>query len=533
MAFSLSPELVISSLVIILVLWYYLYMEHRRPKNRLHRPVDWPILGMVPSLVGNRHNLHDYVTGVLAASGHNFTAHGPATTGMRFFVTCDPANVRHIFTSNHANYPKGQEFAEIFDVMAGSFFTVDGEPCRRQRAKIQSVLGSPRMVASMASCCLGKVRDGLLPFLTRMAAAGTPFEMQDLITRFVFDVTAMPVFGVDPGRLSPDMPPMHVAAAMDTVMEVALFRHTVPASFWKAMRRFNLGPERKLAVAHTVLHSFIAEMMEKARKATQHHGGDNDAGEQQEAAASSNLRILSSYVNDPEYNANDDLLRATLINYMIAGRDTIGTTLPWFFYNLAMNPHVVAGIRQELAPIVASRKAATTSASNGDDTDTTVTTFEPEDTKPLVYLQAALYESLRLYPPGPVERKTVVAGDVMPSGDEVRAGDTVFISLYSMGRMEGLWGKDCLEYRPERWLSDDGGRKKLRYVPSNKFLAFNSGPRMCLGKDIAVMQMKTVAAAVMWNFDVEVVQGQAVEPKLSCILQMKNGLMVKVKKRGM
>uniref|UniRef100_A0A0E0QGI3 Uncharacterized protein n=1 Tax=Oryza rufipogon TaxID=4529 RepID=A0A0E0QGI3_ORYRU len=49
---------------------------------------------------------------------------------------------------------------------------------------------------------------------------------------------------------------------------------------------------------------------------------------------------------------------------------------------------------------------------------------------------------------------------------------------------------------------------------------------------IAVMQMKTIAAAVVWNFDVEVVDGQTVEPKLSCLLQMKNGVMVKVSKRA-
>ncbi|EEE68350.1 hypothetical protein OsJ_26653 [Oryza sativa Japonica Group] len=42
------------------------------------------------------------------------------------------------------------------------------------------------------------------------------------------------------------------------------------------------------------------------------------------------------------------------------------------------------------------------------------------------------------------------------------------------------------------------------------------------------MQMKTIAAAVVWNFDVEVVDGQTVEPKLSCLLQMKNGVMVKI-----
>uniref|UniRef100_A0ACD5WXS8 Uncharacterized protein n=1 Tax=Avena sativa TaxID=4498 RepID=A0ACD5WXS8_AVESA len=189
-------------------------------------------------------------------------------------------------------------------------------------------------------------------------------------------------------------------------------------------------------------------------------------------------------------------------------------TMPWAFYNLAQNPRTVSIIRNELSPI-ASRKVPGTGI------------FEPEETKSLVYLRAALYETLRLYPPAPTERKTVVADDTMPSGHEVRAGDIVLVSVHSIGIMEGMWGKDCLDYNPDRWLSEDGD--KLQHVPSHKFMAFNSGPRICPGKEIAIMQMKTVVAAVMWNFDVEVVEGQSIQPKLSCSLQMKNGLRVTVK----
>jgi len=40
---------------------------------------------------------------------------------------------------------------------------------------------------------------------------------------------------------------------------------------------------------------------------------------------------------------------------------------------------------------------------------------------------------------------------------------------------------------------------------------------------MAFAQMKTAAAAVLWNFAVELVPGHVVEPKLSIILHMKNG----------
>ncbi|KAK1264522.1 Cytochrome P450 86B1 [Acorus gramineus] len=146
----------------------------------------------------------------------------------------------------------------------------------------------------------------------------------------------------------------------------------------------------------------------------------------------------------------------------------------------------------------------------------------------LVYLHAALCETLRLYPPVPFNHKWAAKADVLPSGVSVEAGTRILISMYAMGRMERVWGKDCEEFRPERWITERG---RIKYEPSHKFLAFNAGPRTCLGKDMAFTQMKIVAAAMIYNFEVEAVEGHVVEPKLSIILHMKNGFLAKVRKR--
>ncbi|XP_044361514.1 noroxomaritidine synthase 2-like isoform X2 [Triticum aestivum] len=483
-----SPEphhLLVSFLVLLLSL-LFCFIKLRSSKTAL--PTEWPLVGMLPSVVANLHRFHDYTTAFLAASGSSFVFRGPA---MHFFITCDPANVRHIFVSNFTNYPKGEEFAAIFDAMGNSFFNADGESWRRQRGRVQHLMSSPQLLAYMARCCRDK----------------------DLFTRFTFDMTAMSVFGVDPGLLTTDMPPVIVPDAMEAVMDVGFFRNMVPLSCWKLMKRLKIGPERKLAAAQLELRRFVTEMMEKRGDGSVH------MDEEQE---NSNVEIVSTYIHDPEYiddhGKPNGFMYATLINYMFAGRDTVGTTLTWLFYNLIKHPHIVSSIRRELAPI-AMHKA---------NNSTTMVTFEPEETEPLVYLHAALFESMRLYPPGPIERKKVMTDDVLPSGHQVQSGETILISLYSMGRMKGVWGKDCREYRPERWVKEDG---KLLYVPSYKFLAFNAGPRSCLGKHISVVQMKSVVAAMVWNFDFEMVGGYAVEPKPSVVLKMKNGLWAKVLKR--
>lgn len=71
-----------------------------------------------------------------------------------------------------------------------------------------------------------------------------------------------------------------------------------------------------------------------------------------------------------------------------------------------------------------------------------------------------------------------------------------------MGRMEGICGKDCLEFKPERWISNGG----ILYVPPYKFSAFNAGLRSCLGKDVAFTQIKIVVGAILWNYRIEVVE---------------------------
>ncbi|XP_066353328.1 alkane hydroxylase MAH1-like [Miscanthus floridulus] len=514
-----SPALLIP--IAALLVPSYFYIKYKRSNSPI-LPVIWPVVGILPGILANVNNLHEFITVGLSASTCNYKVHGPVGTRVQYFLTSDPQNVRHIFTSNHANYPKGEEFAEVFDVMKGGLFTVDGESCRRHRAKMQSILSNPRMLASITNFCHDKVGKGLLPFLADMANAGTAFDMQQLNTRYAFDLAAKPVFGLDPGLLSPDMPPVDVTDAMDTVTEVPMFRHVMPALVWKVMRWLNIGPERRIAAAQAVLRGFVVKMME-TRKTRRH-----SVGEEEDEAAS--LDIQSYYINDPNYGDDDQVLQATLIGYLVAGRDTVGAGLSWLFYNISRNPSVLSSIRKELAPIASCKAAAAAAAATYKETNATATvTFEPEEMKELVYLQAAVFETLRLYPPAPFERKTVLRDDTLPSGDEVGAGDTILISLYAMARMEPVWGNDCQEYRPERWFSDDGS--KLQYVPSHKFLTFSSGPRMCLGKDIGIMQVKTAAANVLWNFDMEVLEVHAVEPKLSTILQMKNGLMVKVKKR--
>ncbi|WOL07457.1 alkane hydroxylase MAH1-like [Canna indica] len=146
----------------------------------------------------------------------------------------------------------------------------------------------------------------------------------------------------------------------------------------------------------------------------------------------------------------------------------------------------------------------------------------------LVYLHAAISETLRLYPPASLQHKQVTTTGTLPSGEKVKPGDVVIVYFFSMARMEELWGKDCREFKPERWITDRG---EIKNEPAYKFFSFGSGPSMCLGRELAFTKLKTVISALLRSFRFEAVEGQVVKPKLSVISCMKNGLMVQVSKR--
>uniref|UniRef100_A0A803NE54 Cytochrome P450 n=1 Tax=Chenopodium quinoa TaxID=63459 RepID=A0A803NE54_CHEQI len=183
-------------------------------------------------------------------------------------------------------------------------------------------------------------------------------------------------------------------------------------------------------------------------------------------------------------------------------RDTTSTALSWFFYLLSKNPRVESKIRDELS---------------------TMETIH--DYHKLIYVHGALCEALRLYPPVAFEQKASVESDVLPSGHQVDPNMQIIFNMYAMGRMKAIWGDDCYEFKPERWISERGN---IRHEPSYKFLAFNAGPRTCLGKNMSFFQMKAVVATIIKNYTFQAVEGHQVVPDISLILRMKHGFMVKV-----
>ncbi|OIT19515.1 cytochrome p450 94b3 [Nicotiana attenuata] len=208
----------------------------------------------------------------------------------------------------------------------------------------------------------------------------------------------------------------------------------------------------------------------------------------------------------------DEVVRDMVISFLMAGRDTTSSALTWLFWLTTKHHEVKNEMINEI-----------TSINNGDKA------LEFDDLKEMKYLQACLNESMRLYPPVAWDSKHAAKDDILPDGTRVQKGNRVTYFQYGMGRMEEIWGKDRLEFKPDRWLDENGGSKS---VCPYKFPVFQAGPRVCLGKEMAFTQMKYVLASVLRRFEIKPVNvdNPVFVPLLTA--HMAGGFNVRIYQRG-
>lgn len=112
---------------------------------------------------------------------------------------------------------------------------------------------------------------------------------------------------------------------------------------------------------------------------------------------------------------------------------------------------------------------------------------------------AVFKEGLRFYPPVAGEMPRVVPkGGATIAGQFVPHGTVVAAAQYAMNHAPRNFA-DSFSFQPERFLTPDK-------FPTDNFdvlQPFSTGPRNCVGKNLAYAEMRTLLARLVWNFDLE------------------------------
>ncbi|QCD96645.1 Cytochrome P450 [Vigna unguiculata] len=492
---SLEPLL---SFFFLLILFYTALVEFRR-RNKFSGtgPATYPLIGCLISFYKNKHRLLDWYTELLGESPSN-TIVVQRLGARRTIVTANPQNVEYILKTNFNNFPKGKPFTEILgDFLGQGIFNVDGELWLTQRRFVSHEFSTKSLREFVMHTLEREVCERLLPVLEALSDENKVVDLQELLGRFSFNVICKFTLGTNRCCLDPSVPTCSLARAFDVAAEVSARRGAAPLfMIWRVKRWLGAGSEGLLRKAVGEVERHVMRVI-RERKEKREESEENGVVEDLLS------RLLCA-------GHEEELIKDMVISFIMAGRDTTSAAMTWFFWILSHYSHMEKQIVEEAKGVL-----------------------DYESVKNLSFLKACLCESMRLYPPVAWDSKHASGDDVLPDGTLVKAGDRVTYFPYGMGRMEALWGKDCFEFRPDRWFLEPGNSEGIMLNEVSPFLfpVFQAGPRVCLGKEMAFIQMKYVVASILSRFKFTIVAPQRpiFVPLLTA--HMAGGLRVLVSKR--
>ncbi|XP_031101398.1 cytochrome P450 CYP82D47-like [Ipomoea triloba] len=196
--------------------------------------------------------------------------------------------------------------------------------------------------------------------------------------------------------------------------------------------------------------------------------------------------LLSSVTDDLlEYgHAKDTIIKATIATIIVAGSDSPSLTLTWALSLLINNKDALERAREEIDTIVGVERWV-----------------QESDIKNLIYLQAIIKETLRLYPPAPLAVPHAATEDCAAvAGYRIHKGTRVILNLWKLHRDPEVWA-GAEEFRPDRFLPG-GGASEVDFLGQHfEYIPFGSGRRICPGIGFATQVCHLVLGRLIQGFE--------------------------------
>jgi len=399
------------------------------------------------------------------------------------YLAVHPDMIKRITQENWKNYIK--QYTTMEDILGQGLVTSNGDHWLRQRRLIQPAFHHQR-ITQMATVMVEEA-ERMLERWEAYARHRQPVDIQaelmllaeKIIVRTMFSTSLSDTEAAQVGK-----------AFNDTLNWVAgqQFRLLQPPRSWPtpANRRYY----RNLALLEQTVYRLINERQQR-------QGEYDDLLEM----------LVSARDADTGEPMSPKQIRDEVMTIFLAGHETTAGTLSWILHLLAHHGDSERKLRAEYAAVLGGRNPT------------------PTDLPQLTYSRMVIDETLRLYPPTWLLSRTLVGPDTLGDYD-LPAGATVALSPYVTHRHPEFW-PNAESFDPERFHPETvAGRHKFAYVP------FLSGPRQCIGNNVALMEMQIVLPMILQRFHVSAIPGYPVRPIAKATLRPGPQQWMEVRKVG-
>ncbi|KAJ6095743.1 hypothetical protein N7486_006489 [Penicillium sp. IBT 16267x] len=417
--------------------------------------------------------------------------------GPRAFHLLHPANVETVLSTNFKDYGFGARPNIFAPLLGNGIFTQEGSAWKHSRELLR------KQFIRVQSQNLDHFHEHVDNLINCLPSSGV-VDMQPLFLDLTLDTATALLFGRSVYTLR---------AGIDQLKENKIFAESFNIAQEGLAKRFRIAPwqflynppafRKACANVHRFVEAYITDL-------------NLENVESDEKKEYGFIKQIAEESQDMKE------LRDQLLNVLLAGRDTTACCLSWTFRLLVRHPNVMARLRREIASVMESDYIPSR-----------------EQIKRIPYLACVIKESLRLYPPVPLNNREAVRTTILPTGGGsdgnkpmlVRKGELVVYSQYVNSRKRNIYGPDAYEFRPERWESGELAHIGWAFFP------FSGGPRQCLGEDFAQMEVAYTIVRMLQTFrHISLPLGEPNEPvgderqRLTLVLLSADGCKVEIRK---
>ena len=348
--------------------------------------------------------------------------------------------------------------------------TAEGEDWLRQRRMVMASFAPGQVRAYFPS--LRKVLLRLQGRWQKAAHANQSINLQADLMRFTVDAIAGLAFGKDINTLESgeDIIQRH----LDKVLPAVFRRVVALVPHWRYLRLpADRALEHSVAVINATLLDFVAQARQRLR---------NDPALRDQPGNLLEAMIVAA--DQPGSALGDQQVVGNVLTMLLAGEDTTANTLAWLIYLLHRNPILLLKAKQEVLALAPDPGS-----------------YSMDLMEKLVFLGACISETMRLKPVAPVIVLQALRDTAV--GDVAVPKETMVLGVLRNDSVNERLFHNPQAFEPQRWLPD--ALQPLSTGIKHATMPFGSGPRMCPGRYLALLEMKMAMAMLLAGFEIEAV----------------------------
>lgn len=363
------------------------------------------------------------------------------------YILSHPEAVEWVLKSNAKNYPKNTPgYKKVSDVIGDGVFTDVGEPWKKARKVIQPFF-NPKKFDRYRSI----VKKECLNSLQKIEEMdlSNPVNISILMTEFTLQVLGQTMFNENLGQFV-DVINKDLTTLIHITEDRLNYINPFPSQHKKDQKE-------KLDKAMASLDGVILDLINQTKK--QSIDPDNN--------------FVHAFLESP-FEFSDRNLLDQVKTIAFAGHETSANVLSWTFYFLGKYPYWREQINEEVRRVLKDKEP------------------QAEDLEKLPLLNMFIKESMRVRPPAWSFGRLTIEDDII-HGHPIKKDDLITISPYLIHHNPEEW-EEPEKFNPLRFSAE-------KTITPFSYIPFGGGQRVCIGADLAMLEISMILAHFIKNFD--------------------------------